>query len=466
MPTLRIHDFGFRQRAADGAAQMMSRLPRAVRKLRGLRSPDFRGPILDFTIPALIVVGLTALFSISPSHAAPAARHTSPTTAPRYVPAPSPVDTGRYMIGAVLCPLWKGGKRWGDIVGFPEREPLLGWYDEGHPEVTDWEIKWAVDHGISFFMVCWYRAKHSTAEPTVRPTLEHWLHQGLPQSRYKDQIKFAIMWENANQALPSPTSPADFREKLVPYWIEQYFRRSNYLVLDGRPVFSIFSPERFVEELGGEAPAAAALEDMRAACVRAGFAGVQIMGQYCWGPPPELAKKAALIPRLGMDASWAYHWPTFTGAFGRNLRPTGAEAIAAQERLWQAQPAPHLLTLSMGWDEAPWRFRYSKIQWRLTPDEFKTLAQRAKALLDVRTGSDPANRLVLLDNWNEFGEGHYILPTREHGFGYLDAIRAVFAPDAPPHTDVTPHDLGLGPYDSEYRAWREKSKAGAAANPD
>lgn len=399
-----------------------------------------------------LLAGLSALavgpgFASSPPAAAPA-RAT-------YVPAPRPADTGRTLVGAVMCPLWNDGRRWGEIVPFPGREPLLGWYDEGNPEVTDWEITWALDHGISFFLVCWYRAKGNFDEATVRPTLGHWLHEGLPRSRYGDRFRFAIMWENANRALPTQTTEADFLGKLVPYWIDEYFRRPNYLVIDGRPVFSIYNPEKFARELGGEGPAAAALAAMRDACVRAGFRGVHLLGQYCWGAPPRLAEQAGVIRRLGFDASWAYHWPTFTGAFGRNLRPTGAEAIAAQEGLWRAQPAPHLLTLSMGWDEEPWRFKYSRIQWQLTPAEYGELARRARALLGQREGRDGlADRVVLLDNWNEFGEGHYLLPTREYGFGYLEAVRRVFAPDAPPHRPATPAELGLGPYDSRFRAWQ------------
>ena len=35
--------------------------------------------------------------------------------------------------------------------------------------------------------------------------------------------------------------------------------------------------------------------------------------------------------------------------------------------------------------------------------------------------------MLLLDNWNEWGEGHYIAPYREYGFGYLDAVRKVFS---------------------------------------
>ncbi len=264
----------------------------------------------------------------------------NPPTLPSagYVPAPQPVDTGRYLIGAVMCPLWQGGRRWGDLVAYPERKPALGWYDEGDPEVTDWEISWALDHGISFFMVCWYRAKDNFAEPAVRPALGHWLHDGLPRSRYGDRFKFAIMWENANKQYANPTSEADLLTKLVPFWIENYFRRANYLVIDGRPVFSIYSPEKFVRELGGEALAAAAIEAMRAACVRAGFKGLHLLGQYCWGEPKKLQELAGEVRRIGMDASWAYHWPTFTGAFRNNLRPSGSEAIAAQERLWQTQP--------------------------------------------------------------------------------------------------------------------------------
>lgn len=369
------------------------------------------------------------------------------------VPAPRPVDTGRYLVGAVMCPLWHDGSRWGAIARFPEREPLLGWYDEGDPEVTDWEIKWAVDHGISFFLVCWYRADGNVAEPAVRPALDHWIREGLPRSRHREHFKFALMWENANKAFSAPTNEQDFLTKLVPFWIETYFRRPDYLVIDGKPVFSVYNQDRFVAELGGEAPARAALEQMRLACVRAGFEGLHLIGQYCWGRPPELDRQAARITRLGFDASLAYHWPTFTGAFGGNLRPTGTEAIAAQQRLWRTRPQPHVLTLSMGWDEEPWKFRYSKVQWRLTPAEFKTLAQNAKALLDERPGQGLENRLVLLDNWNEFGEGHYIFPTRETGFGYLDAIREVFAPSALAHRDLMPADMSAGPYDSAYRAW-------------
>src|ERR1019366_2024455 len=53
-----------------------------------------------------------------------------------------------------------------------------------------------------------------------------------------------------------------------------------------------------------------------------------------------------------------------------------------------------------------------------------------------------APRVVLVEAWNELGEGSYVEPTAGGGFNYLDAIRNVFV-DNSPHTDSAPLDVGL-----------------------
>ncbi len=174
-------------------------------------------------------------------------------------------------------------------------------------------------------------------------------------------------------------------------------------------------------------------------------------------PPPVAVDTGRLLVGaihcpLWNDGSRWQSLPTFTGAFRGKLKPTAEEAITAQEDLWKSMPQPNIPTLSMGWDSEPWGLSESKIQWRLGPAEYKNLCQRAKSLLDSRPTGAVESRLVLLDNWNEFGEGHYLLPTRGFGFGHLDAVREVFAPQAPPHTDIAPLDHGFGPYDSRFRS--------------
>lgn len=66
---------------------------------------------------------------------------------------------------------------------------------------------------------------------------------------------------------------------------------------------------------------------------------------------------------------------------------------------------------------------------RWTKDEFMP-SQPADSL---------GRRIVMLANWNEFGEGHFLMPSSLAGFGYLDALRKVFT-NGGPHQDARPTD--------------------------
>ncbi|MCZ7597377.1 MAG: hypothetical protein M5U09_05980, partial [Gammaproteobacteria bacterium] len=141
-----------------------------------------------------------------------------------YVPPPQHVRAkDDLLIGAHMCPLWKMDERAQvrePIVGWPEPPtPALGYYDEGSPEVTDWEIGVVPPrHGIDYFVYCWYRAHHGAP---VEQRLGHGIHEGLFNARYGDQFKFAIMWVNGNAA--GVADEADLFDNLLPYWIETYF---------------------------------------------------------------------------------------------------------------------------------------------------------------------------------------------------------------------------------------------------
>ncbi|NSW55317.1 MAG: glycoside hydrolase family 99-like domain-containing protein [Armatimonadetes bacterium] len=363
-----------------------------------------------------------------------------------YVPAPQPPKSD-ILVGAHYCPLWKQGARgsgWELIEPFPEREPALSWYDEHNPEVTDWEIKWALDHGINFFVYCWYRA--SQGGP-VEQFLGHAIHDGLFNARYRDQFKFTIMWENQARGRSGVASEEDFLTNLLPWWIDNYFKRPEYLKIDNKPVLFIYRPEYLVDDLGSVENVRMALNKARQACVDAGFAGLILLGEYRGTDPRPLQ----LMADEGLDYTFAYCWPMSAE------RPTGREAIEAQERYWKKHAEqgiiPEVLTVSMGWDSTPWH--YSSSIWRLTPEEFSEACSRAKAMAQSFPETSLGSKMILLDNWNEFGEGHYISPHREYGFGYLDAARKAFTDD-PPHVDLVPEDLGLGPYDSLYRGFKER----------
>jgi hypothetical protein len=152
------------------------------------------------------------------------------------------------------------------------------------------------------------------------------------------------------------------------------------------------------------------------------------MGSFCWGDPKT---DHADMKAAGFDITWSYHWPTFAkGALREGIEHfTSDEIISGHQYCWTAQSKakiPNIVTCSMGWDSAPWNNSCTTRKWRLTPDEFKSLLQEAKNFMNQQDPDLLESQILFLDNWNEFGEGHYIMPTEQYGFGYLNAVKEVF----------------------------------------
>jgi len=355
-----------------------------------------------------------------------------------YIPEPSPAKTP-LLIGAHHCPLWEADKphMWRQIRVHPERVPALGFYSQENPEVADWETKWAVEHGISFFIYCWYRT--SQGGP-VEQRFGTAIHDALFKSRYADKMKFTIMWENQSRGRAGVADERDLMENLLPFWIENYFTHDSYLKVDDRPVLFVYRPEFLVQDLGSVENVASAFAKMRHACREAGFAGLYLLGEYRGTDPNHLG----LMKRLGLDYTFAYCWHV-------QNNPTPGRAIREQmERLRRTQELaimPQVATVTQGW--SGWRDEGSI--WTIPPADYEELLSQAKDFVATLPEKELGSRMLLLDNWNEWGEGHYIAPYTEHGFGYVDAVREVFSDGAGTHADLIPEDLGMGPYDVAYR---------------
>ena len=59
-------------------------------------------------------------------------------------------------------------------------------------------------------------------------------------------------------------------------------------------------------------------------------------------------------------------------------------------------------------------------------------------------------KLFMLDNWNEWDEGHYISPCHEYGFKYLQAIREALSECNNLPDYRTPQDLGLSNFNKSW----------------
>lgn len=347
-----------------------------------------------------------------------------------YVPEPKPVR-GKTEVGVYYFPGWHTRSRWTPIEDYPERKPVLGWYREGDPEVADWHIKWAVEHGITFFIYDWYWSRGNRH-------LEHGLHDGYLKARYKGLLKFCLLWANHN---PKGSSSVEDCAAVARFWIEHYFRRPEYFKIGDRPLMVIFSPDRIRDDLGGDARAG--LDAMREACRRAGLPPVHLAACV-----PDAAR-AIRAKEDGYDSVTAYNWPRL-GMPPGELRAPFATLPGTYRANWESilggADIPLLLPLNGGWDSRPWHGDANVVRYGRTPELFAAHLRDARDLLAARAGDPRLPNIAIIEAWNEWGEGSYIEPHQEFGFGYLDAIREVFAGGGA-HADIGPADVGLGPYD-------------------
>lgn len=365
-----------------------------------------------------------------------------------YLPEPQPLKKNtKLLIGAHNCPLWEADSydRWSQLMKHPERTPALGFYAQENPEVADWETKWAAEHGVDFFIYCWYRTEQGGP---VKQMFGSALHKALFNSKFQNKIKFTIMWENQTKGKAGVSNEDDLMNNLMPFWMTNYFKRSNYLVVDNKPVLFIYRPEFLVDDLGSIENVRLAFEKMRQACRKAGFDGLWLLGEYRYLDPKHLE----LMKSIGLDYSFAYCWHAQNS-------PTPQEAIDSQmNNIRETQKLgilPQVVTVSQAW--SGWSDEGSI--WKIPPTEFETLLRQAKGFVEKLPKDQLSGRMLLLDNWNEWGEGHYLLPYTENGFGYLDAIRKVFSDAPAKHTDLIPEDIGMGPYETSYREWLDKKRS-------
>ena len=331
-----------------------------------------------------------------------------------YVPEPQPVKA-EMMLGVQSCNLWREGTAyagWDYVYPYRDkREPYLGWYDEGNPEVTDWEIKWKVEHGIGFEQHCWYRPNNAVNQPIKNGVLDHALIQGLFNARYSHLAKFTIMYTNEGAGA---TNPRDWRENIIPYWIEYFFKDPRYLTLGGQPVLAVYSYRNFLASFGGTSGAQHALQTLRQEVVKAGFPGIIVLMEERTGDVNQLKQ----IKGLGVDACYAYTW-------GAAQDQRQREKNLRQRQAAEAVGLGMLPSISMGWDREAWGVQDG---FWLPPQDYQALARWAKDEFMPGFAADSlGRRIIMLANWNEFGEGHFLLPSTLAGFGYLDALREVFA---------------------------------------
>ena len=377
-----------------------------------------------------------------------------------YVPEPNPATTDR-IVAAHYYAAWKKGAAglhngFDDLHNYPERTPLMGYYDEENPEVCDWEIKWALEHGINCFIHCWYRKIDNMGKPVTVNDLRcgHGLHEALFNAKYQDKMKFAIMFENSPRW--GTTDAEDMIAHLMPFWMENYFKRDNYLKIDNKPVLFVYYQYRLAEVFPDPADQKKMFDACREYAKKEGFDGMYF----------GLCNESLEVTDYeeGINRGYDFRFGYSSGYRPTENWPPEEDVIKGQcERLKNylaLDPMRHIATATCFRDYTPrttahwinmgYGFHRSK-NYRLSPEGYRIVLRNMKETIDSLPDGAWAKRLFMIDNWNEWDEGHYVAPCHEFGFKYLQAIREeLTARDNLPDYR-TPQDLGLGGYTKNWQ---------------
>lgn len=352
-----------------------------------------------------------------------------------YVPPPRPIETTHDIL-AYYFPGWDADAKWECIRhGAPIRKPLLGYYDEANPECVDWQIKWAVENGIRCFLVDWYWVDGAQS-------LLHWF-EAYREARYRDLLDVAIMWANHNP--PGSHSREDWR-RVTQEWIDNYFTLDTYYHINGKPAIFLWDATILRNDLGGSAAVAEAFAESQEMARAAGHDGIEFIVLQHQVNAGDIAQWI----REGYAGNTSYHeWGDAVDlapapSLGRyaDIAATAPEAWVRRRKL--SGTLAYYPVVDTGWDSRPWHGANARAFHGRSVPLFSELLASARAYCEAHDQS-----IVILGPLNEWGEGSYIEPNLEFGFGMYEAIREVFGiqPTEGWPVNVSHRDVGLGPYD-------------------
>lgn len=328
--------------------------------------------------------------------------------------------------------------------------PLWGYQDESKPEFMAQKIAAAADHGVNAFIFDWYYYDDG-------PYLQGALDNGFLKAKNNSRVKFALMWanhdwydiqgynpadNNIKLLYPGKVTPATW-DKICDLIIAKYFKHPSYWLIDGKPYFSFYEMSQLLDSFGSIEGTRVALDRFRAKVRAAGFPGVHI-NAIVWGQPNLPGGKTPpgwpkLCKDLALDSLTSYTW-VHHGALNYDTFPISDYIWGRQKYLsfWaraeRDYSIPYFPNAMVNWDNSPraapnadWSRPGAHVVNPVVTGNSPAAFKETLELIKQRMLNDPTQPKILTVNaWNEWPEGSCLEPTLRYGYGYLDAIKAIF----------------------------------------
>ena len=351
-------------------------------------------------------------------------------TAPR-----RPEKSTAALVEMQYCPCWQTGfhNGWNHHYRWPVLETALGYYDEGAPEVMDWQIKWMAERGVDFIFYDWYQTYGKPEGVPLQFPLYNKTFTSHFYARYAEKMGVAL------QVWGPYYSVEDYKKSVIPYWLHYYFLNPRYVVVDNRPLLGIGEPEQWAKACGGIDAARELLQYLDRVCREAGFDGICVVACLVWEHLEDESfwDNPKQLKAMGFDGIFAYTYGTSANAVVQTALRREQELTGDVQGA--ASRMSVLPVVCSGWNLRP------NFPSRCTPVAdhrvitAEELEEQCRWLVEEYMPSlsetSLGRKLVLVDNWNEYTEGHGLCPGYRDGFARLNVVGRAFTQNGAFSTD-------------------------------
>ena len=311
-------------------------------------------------------------------------------------------------------PLYKG-----------HQQPLVPlndyYYDLSQESTIRWQAELAQKYGIEVFVYYhyWYEGRHLLEKPCE-----------LLLERKDINIKYCYCWANhswtrawdgKNHEVLVPQTYGDESEweEHLQYLIP-FFKDERYERIDGKPVLFIYKPEDITN---GDERIAYWNKRLKEEGIAEGLFVVEYISSF--NPNPSLKSSDAVFEDEP-NFSCRFEISPFNKAKRLICKTLKMTDYQDYDKLWKLilkkkrtyDGRKIVLGGFPRWDNSPRKGKNSRVIRTATPEKFENYLSKL-----VSTKRTDSSDIVLLNAWNEWGEGAILEPTTLDGYGYLEAVR-------------------------------------------
>jgi len=304
-------------------------------------------------------------------------------------------------------------------------EPLNDfYYDLSKIETIKWQAELAKKYSVSGFVYYhyWYSGRHLLEKPCE-----------LLRDSPEIDIKYCFCWanhpwtrawngKNQDVMVQQIYGMEDEWEEHLQYLLS-FFKDNRYLKISNKPVLFIYNTHDLEN-------ADKRIEYWNRRLQQEGFAGIYIVEYISTFNPQPSIKSSQAVYEDEPNFTCRFEISNFNKAkrvLCKTLKLTDYQDYDSLYKLILKKRATYdgrkiVLGCFPSWDNSARKGKNSRIITGANPKKFKLYLEKLKNI--KRTDSMD---MLLINAWNEWGEGTTLEPTKRYGYGYLEAIKDVFA---------------------------------------